>query len=203
MTYGLQIKNSNNEIVIDDEHPVFVFERQFSVSSSVFGTWNGTTNRKLNAAFPPNDKLYFFQLPVGGRLSEIDRALNNGTPYELETNLTSVTFIECSITSVSASTGGYGMAVFNQSGNPVFVTNELMLPVRDVLTLNFTPTVFATAREWFCIPQSFSALFQNSTIGFFYAGTGVERVTSNTIRCPLRSGDQESPAQTTFDVFTM
>lgn len=168
MAYGFEVYNSSGELLIDDDFPTMYLHQAGNFSGS-----------PISSATAP-DSVLLVQLPVGG-YAGLDL---NGNLY---TNVASLNYRRGKLTSaLSPSSTGYGVEIYNSSGQVTWSANQTTLAFGDRFTFTFTAAQFTTAEvtcleEWFVIPGSLYVAKPNTTL-YLRGVWAVERTASNRIR---------------------
>ena len=180
MSYGFIVYNSSGEIVIDDKYPVFVVtQRQtltgtFYVNNSTYGTFYKYTQA-------PTNELLFWRLPSSNKV--IYRgALNQAGVHGWFANQATIEVIRAKPASTLSAGTGYGINIFNSSGQVTYRADQQTFIVRDAFTLTFDQADYSCSDEWFCIPNAHNGIYNVVGGTIYYRGTGVLRSSATTIR---------------------
>jgi hypothetical protein len=142
MSYGIIARNNNNEVVIQDQTPIYVLKRSGTLNSSFFSSFANSHGFFVNntPAAPLGTEEVFFSVPVGGWVSFypwITFATDGQQQFFSDLNTTELAasmsqvqyFVFDKLDVVGAATSGYGAQVFNQNGVAVWdstkVTNRV------------------------------------------------------------------------------
>lgn len=119
MSYGFLAENDNGEVVIDDTLPIYALVNETSVSGTT------STDHSYYEYDPcAGSTPLFYELPVGSFLLV-------GEGGKIVSDQSSLNVREAQDISTQTSLGGYGMEVYDASGNLVFSSGYDMVPIDD------------------------------------------------------------------------
>lgn len=173
MTYGIEISNSNGEIVIDSEYPAVYLSQEVTVSGSVHGAAYYYTPAQVG-------NMPFFQLPVGSWAAFAGTSQNK--PYYYS-DLASITVRSAlPINKMPPPDDSYGMECFDATGVLTFSTAENLIPILGMtqdLENNPSEGSFSPGAEWVCPTASKFELVPFSEDEWLYRLMGIKRTATD------------------------
>lgn len=133
MAYGISVEADDGRIVVDDNHPVFVFKQKLTLSGG------GTTAVKSQTITGVVGTPLVFAAPPSGTKASLLSMVDNGSgSFTFTWGVASdngqsaysgnVEFYVFETLDASSSVNtGYGMNVYDGSGTPIFTTNRRLL----------------------------------------------------------------------------
>lgn len=193
MTYGFKVYNSNSEVVLDETSPVYVVEKRETLAGASTGLTDGNGDPIYKWTLPTTNELMFFKLPA-----VVDAFFGRGARNLIGihgwwSTLSSVDIIRLREVSSKADGTGYGVNVFDSSGDLTYTANEETFVIGDILSLSFDQTAQPNTDEWFCIPNSWEGVVEVDGGTLHYRGTGVKWATTTTIKSMESGGPTIEP----------
>lgn len=198
MSFGFRALNDFGEVVVDETSPVYAISSVGTLSGATTSFNSPTFGPLFSYTIPPNDELIFFRLPSVGNM--VYRAPSNlaGQNGWLS-NLQNLQFFRARrVSAFSGTPSGFGMVIRDASGNITYRADQDTAAINEGIELPFTTQTFSSSFEWYCIPNAYGGLFEIRNGVLFFGGTGVYRITANTIR----SVDDDFPNFPPFLVLT-
>lgn len=172
MTYGFEARNSSGEVVIDQSFPVY----ELSEEKTVVAYESDSSGVIWRFSLPPAGTLRFWKMEVGDGVSLAPTYFAN----------TKQTFLVRDVVRASILTAptGYGMAVYNPSGQLTYSSNGELMTIGDKYFV--TPAFGGTAQsvsttdQWIAIETLVANLIPEFFQFFGAAFTsGCRRVTAS------------------------
>lgn len=172
MSYGFQVLNSAGEVVIDDTSPVYHLGATATLSPT--GT-AGSYNTFDISSYVGGTNLVFFNLPVGALVSRLGSTLFSG--------LSSLSIRQAVLaSSLTPLTSGFGMQVFDASGNLTFQAADDLIPITAGYSLPTSSAGVGTQGEaWFSIPTP-AFYFDGSVNPGYRLAEGISRTATSSIQ---------------------
>jgi len=123
MSYGFEVRNASNEIVIDNSFPVY----ELSAASTITSNLPNSSSTNWSFPLPPTGVLRFWKLNVGDGISL--------TPDKFIGNKQTYTIRDVVPASSLPTPSGYGMAIYGSNGQKVYATNGELLTIGDKYTV--------------------------------------------------------------------
>ena len=170
MTYGFEARNSSGELVIDGEYPVEVLNVEKTITGTLYSTGI------YEFSFPPTNTIRFWKMSVGDVVTQY--------PSGFLCNKSSFTVRESIPVSQSPAPSGYGMVVYDASGNRVFQADQETASIGDRFTvqanIGSSPQIDAnTSDEWIHLTDWNISVITVSTSFAIVLSGGVKRDTSS------------------------
>jgi len=166
MTYGFKAENSSGEIVIDGEYPVEVL----SVEQTITGTLYSSGVYEF--PFPSSASIRFWKMGVGDAITQYPSGfLGNKSSFVVRDSIP---------VSSSPIATGYGMVIYDGSGNRVFQADQETASIGDRYTVQGNLGVSSkidalTSDEWVHIADwNISVITVNTEFAIVLSG-GVRR----------------------------
>lgn len=129
MTYGLEIKNGSNEIIIDDTTAPMVVSSSGSFQTSLVATTPGGAgiyHYDYSALIPTDgDKVLYLKMPTGFVFTT---SKWQGNDVFCCGRSTTIEYIVCDVATNVAAGDGYGLEVFNASSDLVYSSTHELMP---------------------------------------------------------------------------
>ena len=119
MSYGFEVRNAANEIVIDDSFPVY----ELGAPSTITSNSPDSSGTNWSFPLPPTGVLRFWKLNVGDGISL--------APDKFIGNKQTFTIRDVVPASSLPTPSGYGMAIYDSNGQKVYATNGELLTIGD------------------------------------------------------------------------
>lgn len=132
MSYGISITNNNNETVVDAQSSLLVVETETTLSPNASNNTQGPIWYRYTT---PANKLVMFNIPVGHSLVRV-----TNEPTYFWSTLSSASVAYCDFAKDVTLSSGYGMRVFDASGNAVFDASEKTLIFKGLYRKQGAPT---------------------------------------------------------------
>jgi hypothetical protein len=149
MSYGFEVRNSNNIIVIDSEFPTVFLANEVSVTGTavgrVSGVWRFTASQ--------TGLLPFFNIPVGEWVSYSVPLTSNLKTYFYSSQQTLTIRKAVALSEISYTPDSHGLEVYNASGDPMFSSSRSLIPIVGFTNdLEDQPSQgqFSEAVNWVC-----------------------------------------------------
>jgi hypothetical protein len=118
MSYGISITNNSNETVVDDTNTLILVDSEFT--GSPVASFSGWYRYDV-----PANVLPMFKVNVGVSLVRISNSYN-----QFWATTSSIDIAYCKFAKDITLSTGYGMRVFDASGNVVYDASEKLLPFK-------------------------------------------------------------------------
>jgi len=172
MAYGIEVKNAGSEIVIDDLYPAVFLSASATRTGTAFTNPPGVSQIASFRYPRDNSKIQFANLGVG------DFLIKARYGDYFHSNKSSLQFRDAVLSSTLPAPTGYGVAVYNTSGELCFTAGNDLIPIRDEVELVQAGTLVNESGSWVCIAET-PIRFVAPQAGFAYVqSSGVKRVNS-------------------------
>lgn len=168
MSYGIEITNSSNEVIIDNDNPTYMLSLSDTVSGTSIG--GGYYIYRFGDELPP-EPFVFTKMSVGDFWgSAQDGFASNQSTREIRVLKQANDLPDPT---------GYGLVVFNSSGEKVWFANGSVALVNSSTTIAVNGS-YSTSSDWVYITSRlpYFTTPPGSTTGFSLS-TGVNRVSSS------------------------
>jgi hypothetical protein len=172
MSYGLDVRNSSGELVIDNGQPVYILDSEFTVTGTQY-----LSNSWFEFTRPGSNTLRFWKVPVGEGIA----AFPNGFMGSKST----FTVRDIIRVPLSPSPSGYGMVVYNAGGNRVYQTTSEMVTIGDRYSVTTDGTLIGgtsvtVSDEWVAFDSWRYSLIPQTSFRGLNLSAGVYRDSSTT-----------------------
>jgi len=140
MTYGFEAYNSSGEKVIGDEYPLFVLSEEKTITGT-----NPDSSGNYKFPYPNTGQVRFWKLDPGDGIS----AWPNGFIGSKQT----FTIRDTIPVSSASAPSGYGMVVFDTSGQKVFSATSETLPSGDKYRVEPGGGTIVLSDQWVSIAE--------------------------------------------------
>lgn len=158
MSYGINIANDSGEIFFSTDWTAFHFVGKYTASTAVSGT-SGLLTFNVTC---PTIPLVFIE-NTGNYSCVVNITFNGGTSWTIYVSSAPSTSLNCYVFSSpnSAPTSGYGMAIFDASGNTTFNSTQRVLKINGGLVTssdvsNSTSTISNQSLSFGSIPTNYA-----------------------------------------------
>lgn len=171
MSYGFEARNAAGEIVIDDSFPVY----ELTAPSTITGTVIGNI---VSFPLPPTGTLRFWKLNVGDGISLApDRFIGTKNTYTIRDVVRASSLPDPT---------GYGVVIYNASGEKVYATNGELLTIGEKYTVQSEPPfdlpLINVSDNWVAIETFVPNIIDLGTGTGVVLSSGVERFSSTQMR---------------------
>lgn len=196
MAYGFLAQNDSGQTVINDTQPLYVKFRTGTLSNS--GTTNYGAYKFYNSgnSIASSEEIVLFSCGVGGWIT-FNLALNFSYTGEMCSNQSSLSYTVFGPRSDLASPTGYGMAVFNNSGQCMWdaestltrITNAGVIPGSVCSGKTYSSSVVTGSNAVYCASGPAVVNFQEG----YYQMSAYRSATSSWIFRQQRITTESSP----------
>jgi len=171
MSYGFEAYNSSGELVIDDNLPVYILDTEFTVT----GTQFGSTSR-YEFPRPGANTLRFWEVPVGEGVATF--------PNGFIGSKSSFTVRDIVRVPLAPPPTGYGMVVYDSSGQRVYQSTSDMITIGDRYSVTTDGSVIggsnvSVSDEWVAFDSWQYSIRENNDFRGLALCAGVYRSSSS------------------------